>query len=1045
MLNLYQSNTLEALAALWQAVRQPPQDPLCPETVLVPSKGVQRWLALWLARETGIAANLDFQLPAALVWRLIQQALPQVVARSNFDPDVLVWRALSQLSAVLERHPAASLAGSWLAADAAGRYQLAWRVADVFDQYLIYRPDWVQTWEAGRLSGLGEDERWQAELWQRLAKGSRHRGHLLSILEQKLRAGAMDGLPQRLCLFGIGMLPPSYWELMQVLGTRIDIDCFLLNPSREYWGQACRGEEGSHPLLAALGQQGRDFINTVAAGGVNEPVEAQAFIEFGHHTLLHTLQTDLLDQQQRAPAERLLLRPDDDSISIQSCHSALREVEVLHDKLTAMFEADATLAPHEVLVMVSDIQRYAPLVDAVFGTRRQPAIPYTIADRRLELEEPLLARFFDLLALPGSRFELPRVLGLLEEPALCARFGLETADITLIMRWCEELQLRWGRDAADRRGRGLPDDMPITWRAGLDRLLLGFVLPPQLAPRDDTRHLGIAPAGLVGSVSQAQVMVRFVQLVNTLLRWEKRLQQPANLLQWCETLEQLLHDFFAETEASGGALQHLREVMAELREQARLADDTALHPFPVMQAWLKRQVQGLESRRGFLHGAVTVCAMVPMRSLPFRVIAVLGLDDGVFPRHQRPWHFDLMAVHPRAGDRSRRLDDRYLFLEILMAARERLYLSFIGRSDTDDSLRAPSPVLLELLDQIRETVVCADGAQDVAQRLTTEHALQPFNARYFSGDAEYPSYVQRFYEAAAILARGKKSAAPVAVPALLPEPEAEWLSLTLDKLGRFLGNPARFLLRDRLGIRLEAEADILPDQEPVNMAHVQRDLRERLLLAEADTGSAILRAEGLLLAGSWGDYLLQNETDIVDSLREPVAAALRERLPPEAFRIELDAMVLEGLLNGLTPDGLVRWSLNNRIYDSDVLSLWLHHLLLCKLAPSGVVLQSRLLGVDREVLLMPVANPDAHLRQLLAAWREGLRRPLPLFRRASPVFVKSEGDIDKAYFAYIGGEYAGGDADDPWVALAWRDADPFTSDFAHWAEVVFGPIAEHLS
>lgn len=1043
MLNLYQSNTVEALARLWLAVREPPADPLTPETLLVPSKGMQRWLALWIAQETGIAANLDFQLPASFVWRLIQKAIPGVPARSDFDPDVLVWRMLAVLPDIVDEHPEASLAGSWNASPPRGRYQLAWRVADVFDQYLIYRPDWISQWEAGRRCALGPDEAWQAALWKRLTHGGWHRGRLLQTLEARLRRGEVKGLPKRVCLFGIGTLPPSYWSLVQALAEHVEVDCFVLNPSREYWGQVRRGQPEAHALLSALGQQGRDFLNAVASSGVNEPVGDAAFVASQSDNLLAALQNDLLDQTLRTPDERVPLDPDDDSISIHICHSALREVEVLHDRLVTLFQRDSSLLPHDVLVMVSDIQRYAPLVDAVFGTRRDPGIPYTIADRKLDIEVPLLRRFFDVLALPSSRFELPRVMALLEEPALCARFGLEAGDIPLLQRWCEELQLRWGRDAEDRRQRGLPADTPITWRAGLDRLLLGFALPVEMSEALDHRLQGIAPASLVGSVSQARVMARFAGLINALLAWEKRLLLPRTLLDWAQCLEELLQAFFADSEDSQPALQALRDAVTELREQARLAADEAVHEFSVMQAWLKRQVQGLESRRGFLHGAVTVCAMVPMRSLPFRVIAVLGLDDGVFPRHQKPWHFDLMTAQPRAGDRSRRLDDRYLFLESLMAAREKLYLSYIGRSDVDDSVRAPSPVLVELMDQIRDTAVTEAGG-DVLRAITTTHALQPFNPDYFISGGAHPSYVRRFFEASrALMANGVVAAEPVAHQPL-DAPEADWLIVTAERLERFLRHPARFLLRERMGVQLEGDAELLLSEEPVDLWATRRHLRERLL-QQPDLDVAVLAAEGLLPSGAWGECLVQGEAEKVGDLHTELQAALATRLAPQVFQVEQGGCQISASFSSMTPEGLLRWTIGDDIYNSDVLGLWLQHLLLCTVRPEGVECRSRLLGLKRSIVLEPVEKPATHLAAIVEAYVSGLRQPLPLFMRASPALVKPKGDISKATNAYLGSEFATGDADDAWNRLAWGDGLPLGEVFESWAERIYGPIRDHLS
>lgn len=1045
MLNLFQSNMLDALARLYLAVREPSRDPLEPETLLVPSHGMQRWLAFAIAREQGVAANLDFQLPAAFTWNLLLRLHPDTPRRSPLDREPMVWRVLRELPQVLADVDA-PIRSQWQAADARGRFELAWRVADVFDQYLVYRPDWILGWEKGRRFALGTDETWQAPLWQRIAgRDAPHRARLMQDFLRRAEAGDVPGLPARLGIFGVSSLPPFVWQLLATLGKRIEVDVFLLNPSQEYWGALKRGEggEGAHPLLAALGQQGRDFIGTVVASGANEPVGSAAFVTPPQDTLLATLQADLLEQRVRAPAERIAVRDDDDSVQLHVCHSALREMEVLHDRLLMLFEQRPDLNPDDVLVMCSDIKRYAPLADAVFGTRHAPAaIPYTIADRQLEVEQPLLRRFAELLALPGSRFEAERVLGLLEEPALRARFELDAADLPLIRRWCGELHLRWGRDAGDRRARGLPDDVPLSWRDALSRLLAGFALPAELAGGHDRRFGGIAPADLVYSVAQAQVMTRLVHFVESLLLWERRLGNARPLSQWADTLDELVAAFFAETPESRDALLCVHEVIAELRRQAALAEDDTVQDFAVLCTWLKRELSGLESRQGFLHGAVTICAMVPMRSLPFKVIAVLGLDDGLFPRQQRPWTIDLMATHARTGDRSRRLDDRYLFLETLMAAREVLYLSHVGASDVDGSARAPSPVLMELVDQMRRTV--AASPRDFDRRFFTRHPLQPFSPRYFSGDPRLFSFEPRMAAASRVVGSEEKGRHPAGAifSAPLPPVEGGQLQVTLARLESFLRHPQRFFLRERLGVQLPEAGSTLADDEPVTLA-ATRELRHRLYAA-AQLDAACLRAEGLLPAGVWGERLWQEEADRVRKLRARRDALDTPVLPPLEFSWPCGDMSLGGMLGDLTPRGIVRVSLEHQIYASDVLQLRLAHLLLCLLRPAGVACESRLLGLQQEVVLAEVENPEAALADFLAAWRDGLAQPLPLFRRASPAFVLHGGDAGKVRRAWEGDDYSKGDVEDGWVRMLWRDDDPCDARFAHWAERLYGPLAGEL-
>ena len=324
MLNLYQSNRLDALFPLYMAVRQPPNDPLTSEALLVPSLGMQRWIQIEMAKQQGIAANLDFKLPAAFMWQLILQVFPDTPKLSAFDREVMAWRILHIIPSI-QAIEGSALAANWEKADEAGRYELAWRVADVFDQYLIYRPEWLASWEAGKTLNLGEDEAWQKAIWLALAqKDEPHRAKLFQALLDALKSGKIKKIPEKISVFGISTLPPSMWHLLVALGEKTEIDLFLLNPSQEYWGQLRKGDSGEsdHQLLASLGQQGRDFISTVASSGVSEPVGSQAFVDFHEKgSVLSALQSDFLHQRVRSAEDKITTNAKDDSLQVHICHS----------------------------------------------------------------------------------------------------------------------------------------------------------------------------------------------------------------------------------------------------------------------------------------------------------------------------------------------------------------------------------------------------------------------------------------------------------------------------------------------------------------------------------------------------------------------------------------------------------------------------------------------------------------------------------------------------------------------------------------------------
>lgn len=388
MLNLYHANDLESLGELACALlAQPLADPLAPAKVVVPSQGMGRWLTLQLARAQGIAMQLDVQLPARFVWDLTRQVLGELPPQSAFNPTTLTWRLYDWLCEPAHLEQAPRLAQYLEGGDERRRLTLAARIADVFDQYLLYRDDWLAAWERGELLGLGPDEAWQALLWQALTvDGHPHRARLLGDLLARLHDPApLAGLPERLVVFGISSLPPHHMRVLEGLARHCEVILFALNPCREAWGDirdirelAALPEPGiddwyldvGHPLLASLGKQGRDFFDALfTLGGQDFGIYAEDD-GLDDSSLLRAIQNDILRLRTRHADERLALRPDDRSLEVHVCHSPLREVEVLHDQLLARFAADPGLTPDQVVVLTPDIERYAPYIEAVFAPAR---------------------------------------------------------------------------------------------------------------------------------------------------------------------------------------------------------------------------------------------------------------------------------------------------------------------------------------------------------------------------------------------------------------------------------------------------------------------------------------------------------------------------------------------------------------------------------------------------------------------------------------------------------------------------------------------------
>ncbi len=1065
MLYSYRSNRLEVLTdRLTRLLQQPLQAPFAPEVILVQSKGMARWLALRLADRLGICANLRWQFPAQFLWDMTRAVLGKLSATSVFDKPILSWRLMALLRD-LEHSTCFQPLQAYLGTGSNDfqRYELAYHIADCFDQYLIYRPDWIRAWEAG------EGDHWQAELWRRLARHPEpHRVQIQAQFAQALVSGHVDRrrLPERIAIMGVAALPPVYLDLLAKLAAYMDVHWFLLDPCREYWGdiQAERDvarlaeeidpEEAyltvGHPLLASLGKQGRDFLDLLHS---YPRVEWDQFDEpVGTH-LLHCLQADILHLRERGSEDYppMPLALIDHSVQVHVCHGPMREVEVLHDQLLALFQAETDLRPSDVIVMTPDIATYGPLLEAVFGSAPSGRhIRYSVADQGIPAENPLIEVFFELLDLSGGRFNAAQVLALLEVPAVRRRFEFNEDDFEHIRRWIRAVGIRWGVDASAKSIWDLPATAEHTWRMGLDRLLLGYALP------GNGRHLygELLPYDEIEG-SDAQALGRLHRFTELLFRLDSHLRSQRPLAAWAIDLGVVLEQFFAPREREENDLQIIRDALGTLQDHATLGGYAEPVSVGVVKSALRRALLTTEGQPGrFLGNGVTCCAMVPMRSIPFPVVCLIGMNDDAYPRPQRPVDFDLMATKFRRGDRSRRQDDRYLFLETLLSARRCFYVSYVGQNIRDNSTLPPSVLVSELLEIINRGFQSADGGR-ASEQLVVRHPLQAFSRRYFSGEGRLFSYAQEWVEASRHAGRGEREASPL-LTTMLPEADPSLRTVTLDGLVRFFKNPVRWLLRERLGIRPEQGEEVLETREPFilngleNYQLVGQMLELHLERQPTSEIQKVMRAGGGLPHGQVGACVFTQAESRVTRFAGRLGRVLPSRRTDWLHvDVALGEFRLTDRLTGLTPTGWVGYRLAS-IKAADYLNLWLHHLALNMAAPPGMLLQSHWIAEDQNVILNPIPEPEQWLQTLLELYWQGTRRLLHFFPKSALAYtqqLRKEPNTDKALraarTAWEGSEYhqhSLAERDDPYYQLAFQETDPIDSEFIELASVVFEPL-----
>ncbi len=876
------SHHLESLRdVLVHLLQQQPLAPLENEMVLVQSNGMAQWLKAALAADPpdglGICAAVDMMFPARFLWQSYRLVLGEdaVPYESPFDKTALRWRILALLPEQLVT-PAFAPLRAYLAEDVGGRkhWQLACQIADIFDQYMVYRGDWLTDWSNQQdglrasvndteLKDLPARESWQPKLWRALlddiaadietpapitVPSAIHQQFLqrLNELTQSPR-----GLPKRVIIWGFSTLPEHVLEALAALGRHVQVVLAVVNPCRHYWADLLQPRQrlrharkaslsavlaehqlSQHvnPLLLAWGQQGRDYLRRLE--DFDDPDSyRQRFSAMGQSidvfvandnptTLLAQVQEAIHDLQALPESidQCVAVAADDHSLRFQIAHSRLREVEALHDHLLAAFSTAQAqgkpLHPRDVVVMVPDIRDYAPLIRAVFARDQETRLPFVILDRPSRGESPLLGALEWLLTLPERRCTSAELWDFLDVPAVQQRFGFSAAMLPGIRRWFDQAGARWGLDAAHRAQWGMPAELDQnSWRFALDRLLLGYAMG-QADSLGQSTFAGYLPES-VASPLEAAALGPMHELLTALSHWQQLLREPRSLADWLVLCRELLDAFFtiSSQDSSAVLFGQIEQALVQWTEETQgLHQRLENLSLPVVrEAWLSRLDDSSMSQR-FLSGAIHFATLMPMRAIPFRHICILGLNDGEFPRQRPPVDFDLMSLASlsRAGDRSRRDDDRYLFLEALLSARESLLLSWVGR---DCRQNQPRPASL-LLEQLRDYISRGwqvDG-QCPLPVLTTEHALQPFSTRYFT-EQDLFSYARDWRDAHDLPVMAERH--PLLLEALPSE-------LSSESLLRCLANPARVFYRERLGVSFPEVTAALSESEPFEFDRLSR-------------------------------------------------------------------------------------------------------------------------------------------------------------------------------------------------------------------------------
>lgn len=1072
--NVYTSNNLDALFdEMALKLNSPGSSIFRPELITVQSRGMRRWLSLKSADKFGISAGYEFLFPNDLISRLFTEALKfegsGAAAERYIDKERDLWGLMELIESSKGAAGFEEISGYLDRAGGGIRlYQLASKLIDLFDQYITYRPEMIEQWDAGK------DNCWQASLWRGLTSGKtgEHPPALRKKFFKMIKSGNAEkcaALPPRIFIFGIPVLPAFHTETLMALAELSEVNMYFLNPSPLYWGGIKSYREArrliaagggadpadlhidtGNPLLASMGRLLRDYTEYLLDRGI-EYTDPVLFSEPEGATLLSMVQRDIHDLRDGSSAVDRR-RVDENflsggrSLTVHSCHGKLREVEVLRDFLLDMFNNDSSLRPSDVAVISPDIEEFASCVHAVFGGAASPAkIPYDLVDRKLVSEDETVRAFMALFTMAKGRCTAPDVIDLLEHSPVRAAFDISQSSFMTMKEWAADLNVRWGLDPADREHHGFGGFEANTWRAGLERLVLGYAAPD--IPGAD--FAGVSPFGGIegGMARSAGALLEFIAALSEWINFTRGTRGPG---EWADGIIPLLDRLIGLRSSPGGPG---REAVLRAVESLRSESSLPLEG-RVVEAFFEEYLAGGSAPGEFITGSVVFCSLLPMRSIPFRVICLIGMNDKAFPRINRTPEFDLMADTPRAGDRSLRDEDRFLFLETIISARDALYISYTGQSISDNSSIPPSVVVSELLDYIDSAFRNKNDQRFAAEAVTTVHKLQPFSPAYFTAGSSLYSFSEENLTAS-IASDRERVLSPFFIEGTgRAEIPAE---VSLAEIRSFMRGPSKYFLSRIAGISLYTAGVQLQPDEPFDLTPIEKSAIGSRLVDELLKGGVpeiiYSRAsrDGLLPQAAAGRALFDGILNEARNLADRVA--LRKGDAPVS-RIEgaadCGALTVKGSVD-LHTGGLLIYRFSKK-RNERLLEGWVDHLFANMLAsPVESIFEFK----DASVIMKALDKDEAvrYFRDIAVLYAEGHGRPVEFFPEASYAFCetlhKGKG-ADAAYAAaqlkWDGDSNNGysGDGSDPWNALAFRDRSPFDGGFADISRKICLPLIESI-
>jgi len=1054
MLYQYRSNRIEWLARRLSdsLTAQEFPHPLYRQRIIVPNRDNARWLQFQLASLNSITANVHYQLPAEWMWseiRMLHPGLPEKLA-SDLNP--MKWAVMEMLSENKTPETAAILRNYLDVPDEENRIIRCWQmsglIASVFDKYMVHRPDMITAWEYDRKTTQNSHEVWQKDLWKNLKNywntyyddvTGYSRTDLQKELLQKVESGEADrnaGTP--LYIFHPGKLPGPVTGVIAAYSKHLPVylfTCRLIDSFKNELTDDVYLEEMLKEEISA-----DQLWHPLISDDTRSKVESH-FKREEEDTFLKSVQNSILSgKAQNKKAE------PDHSLRIHSCHSPLREMETLQEFLLECFEESDDLRPDDIAVVSPVIDTYAPFIHAVFGNSdgSVPRIPYSIAGSGHGQTDMLSGVFKKLLEMIDSRWQATDVVEILHNKPVMQKFELDESDVIEIRDWIVKNNVTWGIDLAHRKEFQQPENKSNTFQAALDRLWTGSIFD-----LNDFQFVNETPAwhGLDSSDSN-ELLGRFSAFIHTMKQIYLQTHSENTVSEWCEKAMNWIDALFPSV-SHDYRYYELAESILSISEEGKISGFQGRIPFEIFKNRLISKIEtGFSSSVSFT-GGILFSPMVPLRNIPFKVVAMVGLNEENFPRNITSPEFDLIQNSPLPYETTAKDEDRHLFIQYVMAAGRKLLISYIGRSAEDNEKIPPSVILEKWMDIVQERTGVSK------KLLISEKSLHGFTGKALDMEMSR-SETYSMVASSAVENTGKSG---FYITNKKTEPVAK-KEVTVSDLETFYRHPLKYYLQKNIGAYLSDFDDRLgkeyfSDDALLNykLAGPALNWLEYGIAPEAikklftNSGSVPEGLPGEMIA----DSVLHNSQNVLQALQDKSGSDKKSSID---INKSLNGIELQGKIDTFSENGYVDLFLSSK-NGKNLVTAWIRYLVLLLMKDTGRIENHILFNAKKDegnwVSFKEVGDAASVLANLLQIYLDGQHQPFLFAPDTAFTFAEANSGDDinkavrKAETKWFGSQYVFAENDDPVYSLWFGRQNPLErSEFIDNAQRVFNDLIFHI-